>query len=172
MLLWLALNIGRQQLSGCSDACFAFVSVSWQPIHSTSMFAGGERSWEFKSSPLSKQKVFDTEHVWTFHIHQHIVDLSTFTLQVFKQFDITHYLDGQPLQSMIKDRYTTHEDMVCAWLTFRGHTDCAVCPFCASLSAECCNHLTIVSRSCLSLRFAPFHVTFHQVSILPLAVDF
>ena len=70
-------------------------------------FSGGERSWEFRSSPLNKQKVFDTDHIWTFHIHQHIVDLSQFTLHVLRHFDITHYLDGQPLQSMIKDRYAT-----------------------------------------------------------------
>ena len=68
-------------------------------------FSGGERSWEFRNSPLNKQKVFDTDHIWTFHIHQHIVDLSQFTLHVLRHFDITHYLDGQPLQSMIKDRY-------------------------------------------------------------------
>ena len=66
--------------------------------------SGGENSWEFKNSPLSKEKVFDMGHVWTFHIHQHMVDLSTFTLHVLRQFDITHYLNGQPLQSMIKDR--------------------------------------------------------------------
>lgn len=65
---------------------------------------GGENSWDFKESPLRKEKVFDTEHVWTFHIHQHIVDMSTFTLHVLRRFDITHYLNGQPLQSMIKDR--------------------------------------------------------------------
>ena len=65
---------------------------------------GGERSGLFKNSPLSDATVFDMDHVWTFHIHQHMVDLSSFTLYVLKQFDITHYLDGQPLQSMIKDR--------------------------------------------------------------------
>jgi len=66
---------------------------------------GGENSWEFKKSPLSKEKVFDMGHIWTFHMHQHIVDLSTFNMQILKQFDITHYLNGQPLQSMIKDRW-------------------------------------------------------------------
>lgn len=65
---------------------------------------GGERSGLFKNSPLSDATVFDMDHVWTFHIHQHMVDLSSFTLYVLKQFDITYYLDGQPLQSMIKDR--------------------------------------------------------------------
>ena len=34
-----------------------------------------------------------------------MVDLSTFTLHVLRHFDITHYLNGQPLQSMLKDRY-------------------------------------------------------------------
>lgn len=67
---------------------------------------GGENSWEFKKSPFNKEKVFDVDHVWTFHMHQHIVDLSTFTMHILRQFDITHYLDGQPLQSMIKDRST------------------------------------------------------------------
>lgn len=65
---------------------------------------GGERSGEFKNSPLADATVFDMDHVWTFHIHQHMVDLSTFTLFILRHFDITHYLDGQPLQSMIKDR--------------------------------------------------------------------
>lgn len=68
---------------------------------------GGERSGELKNSPLADATVFDTDHVWTFHIHQHMVDLSTFTLYILRHFDITHYLDGQPLQSMIKDRYTS-----------------------------------------------------------------
>lgn len=67
---------------------------------------GGENSWDFKESPLSKEKVFDMGHVWTFHIHQHMVDMSTFTLHVLRHFDITHYLNGQPLQSMLKDRST------------------------------------------------------------------
>lgn len=66
---------------------------------------GGEMSWEFKHSPLNKERVFDMGHVWTFHIHQHMVDMSTFTLYVLRHFDITHYLNGQPLQSMIKDRW-------------------------------------------------------------------
>lgn len=68
---------------------------------------GGERSGELKNSPLADATVFDMDHVWTFHIHQHMVDLSTFTLYILRHFDITHYLDGQPLQSMIKDRYTS-----------------------------------------------------------------
>lgn len=66
--------------------------------------SGGEHSWEFKHSPLNQEKVFDMGHIWTFHIHQHMVDISTFTLHVLRHFDITHYLNGQPLQSMIKDR--------------------------------------------------------------------
>jgi len=89
--------------------------------------AGGENSWEFKKSPFNKEKVFDMDHIWTFHMHQHIVDLSTFNMQILKQFDITHYLNGQPLQSMIKDRWASSYLMIrvlFSWAQFRCSIAC------------------------------------------------
>jgi hypothetical protein len=65
---------------------------------------GGEKSGHFQLSPLKDEKEFDTEHVYTFHIHQHMVDLSTFHLHLLRKFDLVRYLDGQPLQTMMKDR--------------------------------------------------------------------
>ena len=43
--------------------------------------------------------------IYTFHIFQHMVDLSTYELDLsFSRFDMTHYLDGQPLQFMMRTR--------------------------------------------------------------------
>ena len=88
-----------------SLASHAFLQTIVTKAMTCVVVLGGELSWEFKNSPLNKEKVFDMGHVWTFHIHQHMVDMSTFTLYVLRHFDITHYLNGQPLQSMIKDRW-------------------------------------------------------------------
>ncbi len=42
---------------------------------------------------------FETDKVYTFHIFQHLVDCSTYELDLsVYRFDLTHYLDGQPLQ--------------------------------------------------------------------------
>jgi hypothetical protein len=50
-------------------------------------------------------KTFDTEHVWTFHIWQHLIDFSTYRLSVggFVGLDLAHALNGQPLQLTVKD---------------------------------------------------------------------
>ena len=43
--------------------------------------------------------------VYTFHLFQHLVDLSTYELDLsVYRFDLTHYLDGQPLQFMMRTR--------------------------------------------------------------------
>ncbi|WIA11789.1 hypothetical protein OEZ85_011882 [Tetradesmus obliquus] len=54
-------------------------------------------------------KQFSTEHVYTFHIWQHLIDFSTYKLSVggFVNLDLTHALNCQPLQLTCKD---THAD--------------------------------------------------------------
>ncbi|CAD7702563.1 unnamed protein product [Ostreobium quekettii] len=48
---------------------------------------------------------FDTEHVYTFHFWQHLLDLSTFELDLnIKQFSLSRHLGGQPLQLMAKTK--------------------------------------------------------------------
>lgn len=43
--------------------------------------------------------------VYTFHLFQHMVDLSTCELDLaVSRFDLTRYLDGQPLQFMMRTR--------------------------------------------------------------------
>lgn len=43
--------------------------------------------------------------IYTFHIFQHMVDLSTYELDLsVSRFDLTRYLDGQPLQFMMRTR--------------------------------------------------------------------
>lgn len=50
-------------------------------------------------------RTFDTEHVWTFHIWQHLIDFSSYRLSVggFLGLDLTAALNGQPLQLTCKD---------------------------------------------------------------------
>ena len=48
---------------------------------------------------------FSTEHVWTFQLYQHFVDMGKYELNMIYKFDLTRNLDGQPLQFMVKDRY-------------------------------------------------------------------
>lgn len=50
---------------------------------------------------------YDTENVWTFHFWQHLLDLSTYKLDMsIRQFSLSGHLDGQPLQLMAKDKQT------------------------------------------------------------------
>jgi hypothetical protein len=53
-------------------------------------------------------RTFDTEHVWTFHIWQHLIDFSSYRLSVggFLGLDLTAALNGQPLQLTCKDTET------------------------------------------------------------------
>ena len=48
---------------------------------------------------------FGTEHVWTFQLFQHFVNMGKYELDMIYKFDLTRNLDGQPLQFMMKDRY-------------------------------------------------------------------
>ena len=47
---------------------------------------------------------FSTEHVWTFQLFQHFVDMGKYELNMVYKFDLTRNLNGQPLQFMVKDR--------------------------------------------------------------------
>ena len=44
-----------------------------------------------------KEHAYTTEHVWTFHIWQHAVDLAAYKLAVIFKPSLIQYLDGQPL---------------------------------------------------------------------------
>ncbi|BDA45975.1 probable phosphatidylinositol 3,4,5-trisphosphate-dependent Rac exchanger protein at N-terminal half [Coccomyxa sp. Obi] len=47
---------------------------------------------------------FTREHVWTFQMYQHFVDMGAYELNMMYGFDLGRHLDGQPLQFMLKDR--------------------------------------------------------------------
>lgn len=47
---------------------------------------------------------FTTEHVWTWQIYQHVVDMGAYELSMIYTFNLADKLDGQPLQFMVKDR--------------------------------------------------------------------
>mmetsp|Transcript_12443 Transcript_12443/g.31899 ORF Transcript_12443/g.31899 Transcript_12443/m.31899 type:complete len:717 (-) Transcript_12443:252-2402(-) len=50
---------------------------------------------------------FDTEHLYTFHFWQHLLDLSAYELDMgVAQFDISRNLNRQPLQLMVKQQST------------------------------------------------------------------
>jgi len=45
----------------------------------------------------------DTDHIWTFRFWQHVLDLSTFQLNMtIKRFNLLYHLDGQPLAIMAR----------------------------------------------------------------------
>eukprot|EP00891_Asterochloris_glomerata_P002197 jgi/Astpho2/2197/Aster-03187 len=85
------------QLSGRSESGAARYYATLDDL-------GGENSGHFHMSPLKHQDFFDTDHIYTWHIYQDKVDLSTFQLHLVRKFDLFRYLDGQPLQSLFKDR--------------------------------------------------------------------
>ena len=47
---------------------------------------------------------FDPQHVWTFTMYQHFVDMASYELDMLKRFDLACHLDGMPLQFMVKVR--------------------------------------------------------------------
>lgn len=53
-------------------------------------------------------KQFVPDHVYTFHIWQHLIDFSTYSLSVggFVNLDLTHALNCQPLQLTCKDTHS------------------------------------------------------------------
>jgi hypothetical protein len=50
-------------------------------------------------------RTYSTEHVWTFYIWQQVIDVGGYYLDLLvQQYDMIQHLDGQPLQSMLKDK--------------------------------------------------------------------
>eukprot|EP01025_Chloroclados_australasicus_P040177 TRINITY_DN4183_c1_g1_i1.p1 TRINITY_DN4183_c1_g1~~TRINITY_DN4183_c1_g1_i1.p1 ORF type:complete len:361 (+),score=25.14 TRINITY_DN4183_c1_g1_i1:224-1306(+) len=59
-----------------------------------------------QSQQIQRKIKFQPGQTWTFHIWQHLVDLSKYELNLLTQWDLTRYLDGQPIQFMAKDLKT------------------------------------------------------------------
>ncbi len=66
-----------------------------------------QRKHHFWDRENRARRSFTKEHVWTFQMYQHFVDLSTYELNMLYCFDLGRHLDGQPLQLMMKDRSVT-----------------------------------------------------------------
>lgn len=65
--------------------------------------SGPQRKKLMSDSRNRKGHIFDTEHVYTFHFWQHLLDLSSYELDMsIKQFSLSRHLGGQPLQLMAK----------------------------------------------------------------------
>jgi hypothetical protein len=58
------------------------------------------------AEPRARQGLqFTTQHVWTFHFWQHLLDIANFELDLtLAQFSLAQHLDGQPLAMMGKSR--------------------------------------------------------------------
>eukprot|EP00882_Tetradesmus_deserticola_P034410 GHRQ01039457.1.p1 GENE.GHRQ01039457.1~~GHRQ01039457.1.p1 ORF type:complete len:122 (+),score=33.04 GHRQ01039457.1:235-600(+) len=67
--------------------------------------------------------LLDTQHVYTFHIWQHLIDFSTYKLSVggFVNVDLTAALNGQPLQLTVFDTQVRHG---MHWLVPEHHGFC------------------------------------------------
>lgn len=63
-----------------------------------------KRKRHFCSLANLGERTFTTEHVWTFEVCQHLVDMSRYELDVLQRFDLCRHLDGQPTQFQVKDR--------------------------------------------------------------------
>ncbi|KAK9834527.1 hypothetical protein WJX74_003723 [Apatococcus lobatus] len=74
-----------------------FLSSSGKPWASSK-----RKGWMSDKRNLQGRR-FDTQHVWTFHLYQHFVDMAKYELDMVYRFDLTRNLDGQPLQFMFKD---------------------------------------------------------------------
>lgn len=46
---------------------------------------------------------FTPDHIWTFHFYQHVIDCSKLAMDVVYSFELLRYMDGQPLQFMMKE---------------------------------------------------------------------
>jgi hypothetical protein len=70
--------------------------------------------------------MLDTQHVYTFHIWQHLIDFSTYKLSVggFVNVDLAAVLNGQPLQ------LTVYDTKVRVW-------KCRVWVCCSIVAAAC-----------------------------------
>eukprot|EP01023_Acetabularia_acetabulum_P034283 TRINITY_DN32189_c0_g2_i1.p1 TRINITY_DN32189_c0_g2~~TRINITY_DN32189_c0_g2_i1.p1 ORF type:complete len:353 (+),score=35.84 TRINITY_DN32189_c0_g2_i1:159-1217(+) len=56
-----------------------------------------------QSHHVRKKVKFQPGQTWTFHIWQHLVDFSQYELHLLTTWDLSRYLDGQPIQFMSKD---------------------------------------------------------------------
>ena len=61
-----------------------------------------QRKRYFWSKSNRAKHTFSTEHVYTFSLYQHFVDMSRYELDMLKRFDLGCHLDGQPLQFMVR----------------------------------------------------------------------
>jgi len=69
------------------------------------------KKW-FSSAKNREKRFFETHHIYTFHFWQHLLDLSTYELDMgVAAFDIASSLDGQPLQLMVKQQSTGRSRM-------------------------------------------------------------
>lgn len=68
--------------------------------------ASARRKAFFSRRPNRSGRVFSTEHVYTFYLYQHLVDLSQYRLHMVGSFDLTSHLNGQPLRFMMTNEAT------------------------------------------------------------------
>lgn len=67
-------------------------------------YSGSERKRIMSDQRNHTGLVYDTQYIWTFHFWQHLLDLSSFKLDMsLRQFSLSGHLDNQPLQLMAKD---------------------------------------------------------------------
>lgn len=76
-----------------------FIKSNGEPL------SGPDRKRLMSDEKNRAKLYYDKENVWTFHFWQHLLDLSTFKLDMsLRQFSLSGHLDGQPLQLMAKSR--------------------------------------------------------------------
>jgi hypothetical protein len=67
--------------------------------------ASDTRRRRFMRDCHRRGRTYTTEHVWTFVIWQQVIDVAGYYLDLIVQkYDMIQHLDGQPLQSMVKDK--------------------------------------------------------------------
>uniref|UniRef100_A0A383VBM9 Domain of unknown function at the cortex 1 domain-containing protein n=1 Tax=Tetradesmus obliquus TaxID=3088 RepID=A0A383VBM9_TETOB len=66
--------------------------------------SGAKRRALFGGKAARQGRCFDTEHVWTFQVYDHVCDYGSFLLPIpFFKVDLVQVLDGQPMQLLLKD---------------------------------------------------------------------
>src|ERR1700742_2374789 len=85
---------GTSSLTAAANMCnhkFMFIGETPLPAAARKRFFAKARNRE--------GRLFTTDHTYTFHFWQHMLDLASFKLDLgFKSFDLANHLDGQPLQ--------------------------------------------------------------------------
>ncbi|GBF96590.1 hypothetical protein Rsub_09336 [Raphidocelis subcapitata] len=67
--------------------------------------ASDARRRRFMRDVHRRGRTYTTDHVWTFVIWQQVIDVAGYFLDlIVQQYDMIQHLDGQPLQSMVKDK--------------------------------------------------------------------